>query len=277
MTESVEPARHYDRVTDAWTLILGDELHYGVFDSLGDGLAVATGRLTSLMIDAARLRGPAEVLDVGCGTGATACQLAADHGARVFGITTSRVGVEAATARARRVGVEALATFEQRDGTDNGLPAAAFDIVWVLESSHLMRKRERLVSECGRVLRPGGRLVLCDVVLDTPMDFDTVKSLREPLALLRSVFGDARMEPLDRYAQWFAAIGLVVGDRLDLTAATRPTFAAWRHRVDEHRPALVEKLGRSEIDKFVASTYVLEQLWDDGTLGYGLIAASKSG
>ena len=26
-----DPAEHYDRVTEAWLLLMGDELHYGVF------------------------------------------------------------------------------------------------------------------------------------------------------------------------------------------------------------------------------------------------------
>ena len=42
-------------------------------------------------------------LDVGCGTGAPACYLAANHGARVTGITNSRVGLDEARARAERV------------------------------------------------------------------------------------------------------------------------------------------------------------------------------
>jgi hypothetical protein len=32
-TADFEPAAHYDRVTDAWGLLLGDELHYGVAQS----------------------------------------------------------------------------------------------------------------------------------------------------------------------------------------------------------------------------------------------------
>ena len=185
-----DPASHYDRVTDAWGLLLGDELHYGVFATGTEPLPTATRALTDEMLAVVRLREGDQVLDVGCGTGAPACHLAG-LGARVTGITTSAVGIASAEQRASALGVADRTTFLLRDGTDNGLPPAQFDRVWVLESSHLMRDRAGLVSECARVLRPGGRLALCDIVLRRPMPFDEVRRLRRELALLRDVFGDA--------------------------------------------------------------------------------------
>jgi len=194
-----DPASHYDRVTDAWTLLLGNELHYGVFESGSESLSDATGNLTRRMVAAAAIEIGVTVLDVGCGTGAQACHLAVEYGAVVTGITTSEVGVDSSRARASDLGVTDSTTFEQRDGTDNGFPDASFDRVWVLESSHLMPARDRLIAECARVLRPNGRLALCDIVLRRQLPFDEVRRLRRPLMLLREVFGDARMEPLARY------------------------------------------------------------------------------
>lgn len=228
------------------------------------------------MVDAARIAPGVEVLDVGCGTGAPACALARDHGARVSGITTSAVGVEEAVARAAAGGVADLATFEIRDGTDNGFPDASFDRAWALESSHLMPARKQLVGECARVLRPGGVLALCDIVLRRPMPFTEVRRLREPLTLLRQVFGDARMGPLERYAELAEEHGLEVVEQVDLTVATRPTFARWRENAEGHRHEVVELLGERDWTRFVESCAVLEGFWDDGTLGYGLLAARRA-
>ena len=269
------PQRHYDRVTEAWRLLLGDEFHYGVFTRGSTDLAAASAELTRLMVEAADLGRDTEVLDVGCGTGAQACHLAAAVGARVVGITTSEVGVDAARARAAAAGVEDRVRFEQRDGMANGFPDASFDRAWVLESSHLMRKRDRLVGECARVLRPGGRIALCDIVQQRDMPFEEVRRLREPLALLRDVFGDARMEPLARYAELAEANGLSVERTVDLTDATRPTFAAWRDNAHRHRAEVVELLGEGEWRNFVDATAVMEEMWDSGRLGYGLMAAVK--
>jgi cyclopropane fatty-acyl-phospholipid synthase-like methyltransferase len=272
---SYESATHYDRVTGAWSLLLGEELHYGVFSDPSQDLASATRALTQAMIEAAEIDPGMEVLDIGCGTGAPACALAAELGARVTGITTSAEGVEAARARAAAAGLESSVSFEQRDGMDNGFAEASFDRTWVLESSHLMRERGRLIAECARVLRPGGRLALCDIVLRRRLDLLEVKRLREPLMLLREVFGDARMEPLAHYAHLALDRGLVVEQQTDLTEATRPTFARWRENADRNRDEVVALLGEPGWHRFRDACDVLEGFWDDGTLGYGLLAATK--
>jgi cyclopropane fatty-acyl-phospholipid synthase-like methyltransferase len=271
-----DPAAHYDRVTAAWSLLLGEELHYGVFETGSEDLPSATRQLTNLMIDAAELEEGLRLLDVGCGTGAQACRLAADHGVEVTGITTSQEGIDAAQGRAREQGVERRARFELRDGTDNGLPDSSFDRVWALESSHLMRRRDALIAECARVLRPGGRLALCDIIRRRELDLQEVRRLREPLALLREVFGDARMEPLTEYRRLAEASSLDVDREIDLSEQTRPTFERWRENAERHRDEVVASIGVEDWQRFVDSCGVLERFWDDGTLGYGLIAAAKS-
>ncbi len=227
------------------------------------------------MVEAAAIEPGVEVLDVGCGTGAPACLLAHEHRAHVTGITTSPIGVRAARERAEAEGVGPLVDFQVRDGTDNGYPDDSFDRVWVLESSHLMAPRERLVGECARVLRPGGVLALCDIVLRRPLPFSEVRRLREPLTLLRQVFGDAHMEQLEQYADLATEHGMVVDRVVDLTAATRPTFDRWRRNAQAHRDEVVDLLGETDWRRFLESCTVLEGLWDDGTLGYGLLSAHR--
>jgi 27-O-demethylrifamycin SV methyltransferase len=254
--------------------MLGDDLHYGLFADGGEDLSTATGALTDRMVAAGQITAGCEVLDVGCGTGAPACQLAS-LGAQVTGITTSEVGVDAATRRAQTEGLAERVRFIKRDGMDNCFPDSSFDRVWVLESSHLMRDRPRLMAECARVLRPGGRLALCDIVLRREMPFDEVRRLVRPLRLLVEVFGDAHMEPLSSYVELAKAQGLEVEEATDLTDLTRPTFARWRERALRHESEVVASIGRESWSAFVASMDVLDGFWEDGTLGYGLLAAAK--
>ncbi|HEX3794010.1 MAG TPA: methyltransferase domain-containing protein [Acidimicrobiales bacterium] len=271
---AVDPASHYDRVTLAWRWLLGEELHYGVFDTGDEDLPAATRRLTDLLLAAVCVEPGQSILDVGCGTGAPAVLLAS-HGATVTGITTSATGMEAAVARAAAAGVSDLVTFELRDGMDNGLPDQSFDRVWVLESSHLMPDRERLIAECARVLRPGGRMGLCDITRQRALPFAEVRRLRHSFGLLRDVFGEARMEPLDSYVQLFEQAGLIVDVKSDLTAATRPTFDRWRQNAQTHEREVIPLLGSEGLQEFVQASRILEGFWDDGTLGYGLVAGRQ--
>lgn len=275
-----EPAAHYDHVTAAWQLLLGDELHYGVFADGDEPLDVATAALTRRMVEAARLpeaaasRTTLRLLDVGCGSGGPARALATGFGVEVVGITTSAVGVETARQRAADLGVDGV-SFEQRDGTANEFPDASFDVAWALESAHLMRDRPALLSECARVVRPGGRVVLCDLLRHREIPFAEVRARRQDFATLREAFGDAHFEPLAYYADGLAALGLEVEVADDLTQSTLPTFDRWRANAATHRDEVVELIGQEGHEAFVRSCDVLEEFWRDGTFGYGLVAARR--
>jgi 27-O-demethylrifamycin SV methyltransferase len=269
-----ETAAHYDRVHDAWRLIMGEEFHYGYFTEPEMPLEEATAALTRQMRERAAIVTGDRILDVGCGTGRQACELAADLDARVLGITTSSRGVEAATELAAARGVE-NARFKQGDGTDNGLDGGSFDVVWALESSHLMRDRPALLGECVRVLAADGRLVLCDIIRKRTITFAEVRERRKDFATLRAVFGDAHMEPLEAYTTELEQLGMTVTDSSDITQPTLPTFAAWRAGVDAHEPALRDLLGPQGVEDFVEATTILESFWLDETLGYGILAALK--
>jgi 27-O-demethylrifamycin SV methyltransferase len=271
---SHHPATHYDKVHGAWRLIMGEEFHYGYFSSPDAPLERATAELTRRMLDGAQISAGDRVLDVGCGTGRQSCDLAERFHSAVLGITTSASGVSAANSLAAERAVT-QARFQQRDGTNNGLPAESFDVVWVLESSHLMRDRDALLRECVRVLVPGGRLVLCDIIRRREIPFAEIRARRKDFATLRAAFGDAHMESLERYVSMLEALGARVTERADISQPTLPTFAAWRANVDAHYGALEPLMGAEWIDDFVRSTHILEAFWRDGTLGYGILAALK--
>jgi len=269
-----EPAEHYDRVTDAWHLLLGEEFHYGVFAHDDEPLGRATARLTDLMIDAAQLAPGLSVLDVGCGSGAPGCRLATQFGVEVTGISTSVAGVEQARARAAGDGVP-TAQFLVRDGTDNGFADESFDRVWVLESAHLMRERRQLIAECARVLRPAGRLVLCDLVRRREITFDEVRQRREDFVTLRAAFGDAHFETLDFHVAALREQKLEVELARDLTAETMPTFDRWRDNAQRHANQLTALLGSHDLAAFERSCDLLAEFWRDGTFGYAIVAATK--
>jgi 27-O-demethylrifamycin SV methyltransferase len=84
------------------------------------------------------------------------------------------------------------------------------------------------------------------------------------------------MQPLESYTAILRELGMDVLDSSDISEQTLPTFAAWRANVDRHRTRLVELIGEESVSAFVRSTDVLESFWQDGTLGYGILAATKA-
>ena len=267
--------QHYDRVTRAWRYLLGADFHYGYFRSDDESLAQATTNLTAKLATDADIRAGQSVLDVGCGVGGPAVWLATHIGCHVVGITTSIEGVRGAEALAAEHGVEDHVRFNVADGLDSQLPDDSFDRVWVMESSHLMRDKGRLLRECARVLRPGGRLALCDIVLRKPVELVDLIECRNEWLLLERVFGEAKMELLETYRELAEHACLRLDAIEDISRPTLPTLDRWRKNAERWRHEVQALIGDEALDDFVASCAVLERFWDEGRLGYGMMTATR--
>ena len=275
MSSIDDPITHYDRIARAWQYLLGEDFHYGYFRAANDSLKIATDNLTTLMAESGSVGPGLSVLDVGCGIGNPACHLAERYGCQVTGISTSPAGVEHARRRAQERGCSDRVSFTIADGMDNRLPDASFDRVWVLESSHLMPRKDALLAECARVLRPSGRMVLCDVVLHRDLPLSEVLGRAQEFIHLHYAFGHAKMETLRKYQQWAELAGLRMTELRDISEQTFPTFAHWRRQVESNSEAVRGLIGDDGLEHFRASCEILPTLWNQRLLGYGLMVAVK--
>jgi len=272
---STSPVVVYDQVTQAWELLLGEDLHFGLFDSPDIALPVATAKLTRHLADRAQLKQYMEVLDAGCGIGGPACFLAQEIGCRVTGISTSSVGVQIATSRAAAQGLSARVEFLVRDAMANELPAASFDCAWVMESSHLMERKGWLFAECTRVLRPGGRLILCDILVRRTIPFQYVVRNLTEFENLNRVFGKQHVDLPENYVQVAEKAGLKVLDTEDISEAVLPTLDHWARNAERHNDAVAQLVGEEYLEQFVRACAFLRRLWKEGWLGYGVLRAEK--
>jgi 27-O-demethylrifamycin SV methyltransferase len=267
---------YYDRVLPAWRLLMGRDLHYGYFTAPHEELDAATRNLTLRLAKSARLGAGLEVLDVGCGDGETSCFLAEHFGCRLVGISTGKKGVDQARRLARARGLSRTVAFRVRDGMANGFADASFDCVCVMQSSHFMLDKGRLLAECARVLRPGGRVAVADIMLRSPLPMIEVVRHREEFLLLHRVFGRAKMEPLRAYQSLAEASGLRVEVLEDVSAEAFPTLDRWRRNALARRDDVIRLVGETLWQEFVRACDVLERFWKLGWFGYGILAAERS-
>lgn len=106
----------------------------------------------------------AHVLDAGCGLGGPARFLAVNAGCRVTGIDLTPAFVDVADFLSERAGLSGQTRFLAANALALPFPEATFDHAWTLHVAMNIADRARFYGELHRVVKPGGRLVVYDVV-----------------------------------------------------------------------------------------------------------------
>ncbi|MBS0988280.1 class I SAM-dependent methyltransferase [Acetobacter okinawensis] len=119
------------------------------------------------------------VLDVACGPGIVACELAR-AGAQVTALDLTPAMIEQARQRANNMGV----TVAYHIGSALHLPfqAESFDRVVTRYSLHHMLEPQKVLAEMVRVCRPGGRIIVIDATPapECQKNYDRAETLRDP-------------------------------------------------------------------------------------------------
>jgi tocopherol O-methyltransferase len=169
---------HYDELDRVYREIWGEHVHHGFWRTGRESVAEATEALIEMVAERLQPSHGARLVDIGCGYGGTARWMAERFGAEVTGFTVSEA--QAAYAAAQPV-VQGSVSIRCKDWLTNSLPAESTDGAYSIESSEHMIDKPLFLREAWRVLKPGGRLVLCAwLARDRPSRRD-IDHLLEPI------------------------------------------------------------------------------------------------
>jgi len=136
---------------------------------LGDNLHPGGPVLTRKLAAATAIGHNTKVLDVACGTGESGRVLAAQCGCQVVGLDYSAVNVARARDLTREANFTQRVQFLSGDAECLPLEDESVDVVIAECSLCIFPDMARALVEVKRVLRPGGRLGVSDVVLNAPV------------------------------------------------------------------------------------------------------------
>jgi len=160
-------------------------------------LPVAQVKLVRKSVRALQLEPASAVLDVACGRGASSFVIANEHpGTQVTAVDLLPENIAGARAL---YGNAPNLTYREGDASHLELPDASFDRVLCLEAAFHFPDRNRFLAELGRVVRPGGRVVIVDFMATAGADSPVWKS--EAADLVRETW---QWERFDSEAQYRA-------------------------------------------------------------------------
>ncbi len=272
-----ESAMHYDLVTTLWQKVLGEHFHFGCFaGDVRESIAEATQRLIERSAHKLQLSHEDRLVDIGCGVGGPARWLAAKYGCQVLAISNSQVGV--ATAESLRPVSEErerlLVTYLCADALSNGLPSEHFDVVWCMEAAHLFENKSPLISECFRLLKPNGRLMLCDLVLGASYPITHSRQQFKSLIRLRQAFGPVfpvrAAEYLELLESHFPQV-----EQVNLSSEVQQTGRAWVNIIDQSMDALESVSTTAQVQALRTGAQEIDDLLQKAWMGYALFSARK--
>jgi len=237
-------------------LQLHDQDHYG-----------GTQAVDRLMAQAS-VTSSDHLLDVCSGVGGPARYISWKSGCRVTGLDLTASRVLGAIALTQAACMAERVDFVQGNALEMPFNDHSFTCVIGQEAFAHIPNKKQLMSECARVLKPGGRMVFSDIMSHQELSQDNADRLFEGMRF-------SEIATLQDYSIWLANVGFTSVQTTDLSAE-------WtRILVDRHamyrslETQTVTRLGREHFDRYDRAYDHFVGLYKSGVLSGALVHACK--
>jgi tocopherol O-methyltransferase len=219
-------AEHYDELDPFYREIWGEHVHHGLWEAGEETAEEAVVNLVRSVAERGRIHAGSRVCDVGCGYGATARLLAFEYGAVVSGVTISSAQYRHAIMQG---GGASNPSYHLCDWLDNYLQSGVFDVVLSIESSEHMEDKGIFFEQASRVMRKGGRIVVCAwLATGQPTARLARRYILEPICREGRLAG---MGTEADYRNWLSQAGLVLETFEDVSAQVKKTWVICARRL----------------------------------------------
>ncbi|GAM88892.1 hypothetical protein ANO11243_069260 [Dothideomycetidae sp. 11243] len=160
---------YYDLVTDLYEEGWAQSFHFCRF-AINESLLQALARHEHYIAYKIDIQEHMTVLDLGCGVGKPAREIATFTGCNVVGLNNNAYQVERATAHAAREGLSSQVSFVKGNFMEVNFPRNTFDAVYAIEATVHAPTLEGVYSQAYRVLKPGGTFGVYEWVMTDKFD-----------------------------------------------------------------------------------------------------------
>jgi SAM-dependent methyltransferase len=202
------------------------------------------------------LSSTSNVLEIGCGSGRYALQIAGHVGCRIVGVDINAAGVENANHLAAAQNLSSQVKFQVADVSQPlAFDDGAFDAVFSNDVLCHVRGRLALLREIFRVLKSGGRFLFSDALVIGGM-------ISHEEVAARSAIGYYLFSPPGENERLLQDAGFPRIEVLDTTASAAEISERWRNAREKHAEALAVIEGRVNFEglqKFLATVEKLSR------------------
>ena len=201
-----------------------------------------------------QLSSSSSVLEIGCGSGGYAVDLAKRIGCQLVGLDINAEGVRNAKALAEKDKLGARVKFEQCDVSQR-LPVEdnAFDAIYSNDVLCHVPRRSQVLSDLRRVLKPGGRLLFSDALIIGGL-------LSHEEIATRSSIGMYFFSPPGENERLIKQSGLKQIDARDTTDSAALLSKRWHDAREKRKAALVASEGEANfagVQRFLECVHIL--------------------
>ena len=176
-------------------------LHYALYDHDAKTFKEATLNMNKYVGELLGLQQTKnmKILDAGCGVGGTSMYLAQRFPNASFkGITISPLQIELANHFVKEKQIT-NAEFTLKSFVDTGFADNSFDGIFALESITYAKNANNVIDELHRVLKPGGKLVIIDGLLNDVTLNSVMQKIYDDFCIARGFSDPPHLDDLEEY------------------------------------------------------------------------------
>jgi tocopherol O-methyltransferase len=257
---------HYDAISPYYRALWGEHLHHGYWIRGDESKEKAQLQLIEHLAQLANLKPGSDILDIGCGFGASSLYLAKNYNATATGITISPVQVEMANKAAATERLDAK--FLQMDAEAMTFQKQ-FDVLWSVECLSHLQDRERFFASAATLLKPGGIFALTDWFKKENLTRAETKKFIAPIE--KGMF--VELQVMDDYERFLTSSGLQIAHREILSKNCAQTWALCLDIIkDKAFWTLAARLGKDFV-AYLKAFQAMRAGFASGNFVYGLFVA----
>ncbi|KAI6029674.1 S-adenosyl-L-methionine-dependent methyltransferase [Pisolithus microcarpus] len=221
---------YYDGATELYEYGWAQSFHFSRFYK-GEGFAASLARHEHYLAAHMGLRPGMKVLDVGCGVGGPAREIARFSDARIVGLNNNQFQVNRARRYAEKAGLSDQITFVKGDfmKLTEQFGENSFDAVYAIEATVHAPTWEGVYGEIFKVLKPGGVFGVYEWCMTDTWD-PSIPSHKELAHQIEFGNGIPEMRPLRLARQAMKNVGFQIEHEEDL--ADRPDEVPWYYPLE---------------------------------------------